>query len=172
MPGEIIRELIDKELAGNEVTPAEAAQRIVAKLNARHPGCLEQWFTDQAVHLMTREIGDLMRAGRGKAMSRAGTARFEAALEAGEDSPIGLYATWHAVNEENVRRRLADMTGADHGFVADTYRASAEADLMREAFHRTLAKKVGKRRTADVMTEEECERLLDSITRKAAGRTA
>ena len=170
-PEELLSKLIDAELTDG-VVPSEAAARIVATMEQAHAEELRAWMAAQATRLIAREIADIMRSNRHRVMARRGAIRFRAAIESADDV-TGLYDTWHTVNEENARRRLADMTGADHAFAADAYRASASASLMREAFHRVLARRVGDRRTADVLPEEECQRILDGITKpEATGRVA
>ena len=72
----------------------------------------------------------------------------------------------HVVNAEGLHKRAADMTGPDHLFVAEhTYQRSANVALMYAAFHRRVAARVGKSRTADVYTEQQYEAMFASITR-------
>ena len=80
-----------------------------------------------------------------------------------------MFSEAHVIDEDGTRKRAADMTGPEHLFVAEaTYKKSANRALMLAAFHQAVAKKVGKRRTGDVLTEEQYEALYLSITRGAA----
>lgn len=74
----------------------------------------------------------------------------------------------YSIDEANTRRKVADMTGDDHRFVAAKYGSSGRYDLMLEAFHKAVAREIGKKRTADVFTEGQYLNLLDSISSKAS----
>lgn len=67
------------------------------------------------------------------------------------------------IDSKDTMRRVSDMTGADHQFVADGYQASGQRDLLMAAFHRRVARLVGTKKTADVMSEEEYLRLLQTV---------
>jgi len=164
--------LIDKALASDEVILSEVAASIVETMERDHPEELMAWLRSQAERLVRDEIGALMTSARSQAVSSSRAREFGDAIAADDVERVGLFATWHVVAESNLRKRLADMTGAEHLFVAEAYEVSANTALMRAAFHRALSKKVGKKRTADVISEAECERLLKSITQPAAGRAA
>jgi len=75
-----------------------------------------------------------------------------------------LIDEWHAVDPEHLRKRAGDMTGADHRFVADSYQASGNYALLRAAFHNAVAKKVGTRKTSDVIDADTYETMYQSIT--------
>jgi hypothetical protein len=90
--------------------------------------------------------------------------RGEAAAEDGDYEPLSHFAVVYAIDDENTRRPVGEMTGADHRFVAGRYKASAASDLMLAAFHEKVAKKVGSRRTADVFSEEQYDAMLRSLT--------
>jgi hypothetical protein len=55
------------------------------------------------------------------------------------------------------------MTGVDHVFVAAGYQRQERTAAMLAAFHVAVAKKVGKRTTAEVLSVEQYERLYRSI---------
>ena len=64
------------------------------------------------------------------------------------------------------------MTGKDHLFVAADYDRDARPLLLLAAFHQAVAKKVGRKRTADVFSEAEYDRLYRSIVKPAEGAAA
>lgn len=139
---------------------AVEAERFRDWMRAEHPEVLSAWLAEQELRAIHRAIIDHDRADRtrvrNRAVSRAFAERYPEELSA--------FDIRFVVDEENLRKRVADMTGADHAFVADRYQASANRELMLCEFHRAVATKVGKRRTADVLDVEQYESLQRSIT--------
>lgn len=164
-----LREYRD-QIAGDFV-PALEAERFLKLMQDEYPGELAEWFQVRAVQFVADELTTMLRRERAIARRRSGARAFAAAVEAheaGDSEPLGLFRTVHVIGDDNVRRPVADMTGPDHRYVAGQYRSEGNRALMLEAFHLAVAKKVGKRRTADVLTEDEYERMLNSITGQAA----
>ena len=168
---EILQKLIDVQMEAEEVIAAEAAEAIVAEMEAHYPKELLAWLRGNAVSFVREEIGNMNRSIRSRAFAVAPRESFGSAAESGDRERIGLFASPCCVSADNTVKRLADVTGPEHLFVAESYDRTAEPALMRAAFHRALAKKVGNKRTKDVLSEGQCERLLASIT-KAVGRAA
>lgn len=149
--------------------------RLVTRLEKEHRAAFRKWLGQQArrtVHSIARERE---RAVRGQVRSRnAPSTVFGAAAEslanaqtedeaAASVARLSVFASVFVVNEENLRRRVADMTGEDHVFVADRYQSSGNRDLMLAAFHRQVGKKVGFKRTEDVLDEATYLSLLESV---------
>ena len=171
-PGERIAELVTEALAAEEVVTPDAAAWIVGKMESEDPAGLDAFLRSKAVQIIGLIINRQMSAQRGYGRANARARGFGAAVADQDEDAVSLFATWHLVSPELTRKRLQDMTGAEHLFVADTYTQSGEADLMLAAFHRAVGKKVGNKRTADVISEVQCERIYNSITKTAAGRAA
>ncbi len=176
-------EMIAVALTAPEIVPAVAARDIVLGARASCPGALAAWLDSRAEAVVRAVITELIRRDRAKSRASAGPREFsesarrlqharqsgDAALAAAEER-VGMFTTMFCVSADLVQKRVADMSGPEHEFVADAYEGSANGALMEAAFHRAVAKKVGKRRTADVMTEQQYERLYRSVT--APGRGA
>lgn len=151
-----------------------AAEKLHAQLLETDPDLLDGWLRAVAVQVLREAIGARSRVQRTVARRRAGSRAFQKAAREAEDSGdaaplLGLFAVNHVVDGDRNRKRAADMTGPEHLFVADnTYQRSANESLMLAAFHRAVAGKVGERRTSEVLTEEQYERLYLSIARSAA----
>jgi hypothetical protein len=169
------REAID----GDFVVLVEAEQ--FHKLMERdHPDELAEWQTAKTVEFIADALGTIIRSERAKARTRAGARAFQEAAEelaaaGGPENPDALdsFAQVYKVNKNNLFRSVADMTGADHRFVADQYEATGKRALMLTSFHRAVAKKVGTRRTGDVFEMAEYDRLLGSfLNPKARGGQA
>ena len=160
--------LIEQATEGSDWIAAVVAAKLRARLAETDPDLLDGWLHAMAERMLTEVIGLHVRSERAKARSRAGSRAFREASDAaedGDDSAIGLFAVLHVVDEKNTQKRAADMTGPEHLYVAEeTYQRTANEALMMAAFHRAVAKKVGKRKTADVLTEQQYEQMYRSIT--------
>lgn len=161
-------EHISAATEGSGWVAAIVAAKLHAELLETDPDLLTGWLYALAPHMLTQAIRDRERSARSRARFRAGSRRFAAAAAEAEESGdvmpmLGLFASRYVVDEQNTRKVAADMTGPDHLFVAGSYQRSANEDLMLAAFHKAVAKKVGKRRTADVLDEAAYEQLYRSV---------
>lgn len=157
-------------LDGDFVVAVEA-DKLVTKLEEVCPGSLDQWLHDNSRQFIAVVMRDWLNAERNKAKRRAKARAFgtaAAAVHAGDPDALGHFTNFCVVSEDNVRRLVGDMTGADHRFVASGYQARGREALQVAAFHEAVARKVGKNRTADVFTEEQYDALLASMTRAQA----
>ena len=166
----LIRGLIEAELEAEEFTRAEVAERIIAKLRRDHPGAYDDWIAEQARSTMVRFIGEVHRNARAAAMNLRPFAKMRRTIDSGEPAPRLMDLPFQ-VDDDGRMVPIRNMTGRDHLYVAESYHSAAEPLLMREAFHRALAKRVGSRKTGDVLTEEQCQRILGNVT-TATGRVA
>lgn len=171
---------IEAATKGSGWVAAVVAEKLCGQLLESDPELLDGWLHVMAVSLLRRVIGlrvhQVSRAAKRSARVRAfasAAADLETA-EGDERAPaaaalLGMFDEIHVVDEDQTRKRAADMTGSEHLFVAEnTHQRTANTALMLAAFHRAVAKKVGKKRTADVLSEEAYEALYISIVRKAA----
>lgn len=159
---------IDAATQGSDWVPAIVAAKLVVSVD---PDLLDGWLHAIAEHALTDVITKRERSQRATARTRAGSKAFAEArdaLENGDQAALSMFAVTFAVDEDNTRRRVADMTGKDHLFVAADYERDAKPLLMEAAFHKAVAKKVGSKRTADVFSEAKYDELYRSITGKAA----
>jgi hypothetical protein len=157
--------LVETRTQGSGWVPAVVAAQLVGHLQTADPDLLAGWLQTMAPHLLTDMITTRERSIRATSRRRAGAVAFADAAAAGDAERLRSFAVTYAVDAENTRRRVADMTGSDHRFVADSYAASATKARMLATFHEAVARKVGRRRTAEVMSEAAYDRLLRSIVR-------
>lgn len=164
----IVDELLDQlcQDADGDFVPALAAEKLARELHEKHEQELLDWLDEHAVSFLREAITFRLRRSRGKAVRRAAARAFGKATDEGDDELLGHFAVFHVVAPDRTQKRVADMTGEDHRFVADAYQATGKYDLMLAAFHRQVAKAVGKKRTADVLSEEQYDELLQSITKR------
>lgn len=144
------------------------AEKFLAWIEEHDPTALTDWLHDNARRFIARDMAEVMRHQRGAALARAKSRAFGKAAADGEPEILGHFAVVYTVDGEDTRRRVGEMTGADHRFVAGEYEASAKNDRMLAAFHRAIAKKINGRTTAEVLTEEQYDALLRSVVVKAS----
>jgi hypothetical protein len=172
--------LIEGATQGSDWVPAIVAAKILASADA---DLVSGWLHSMAADLLTSVITKRERSTRSVARARAGSRAFAEARAASEaetrvasetgepattpGAPIALgsFAVTYAVDDKNTRRRVADMRGKDHLFVAADYEKDAKPLLLLAAFHQAVAKKVGRKRTCDVFSEAAYDRLYRSVTR-------
>lgn len=158
---------VDERLpSGDYILPVLSAD-LVAELRKTNPSLLAGWLNVNAEQFVTQTLGDQARSRRGKQVSDAPRSAFKTAADrfsAGDEDALKQFDLHFVVSDDMLRRRLGDMTKADHLFVAGEHVKRSNAALFESAFHKAVAKRipVGKT-TADVMTEDEYARLRNSI---------
>jgi hypothetical protein len=156
---------IAESLGDGDVIAPVVAEKLHAHLLEVDPDLLAGWLRECAVHFLTRTIGDRDRSDRATARSRCEARRFSTAAKSGDTETLSTFAVRLVVNDANTRRPIGEMTGADHLHVAREYGQTAASARMLEAFHRAVAKKVGKKKTAEVMDELTYDQMYQSIVR-------
>lgn len=160
---------------GDYVAPLLAAE-LAEKLKANDPELLAGWLWTRAQaelsETFARRSNSLRQYARAMGPRRAFADAVDEFERTGDPRLLRTFQTEHVVNSNNLRRKVADMTGSDHQFVADSYGATAKNASMLAAFHRAVAKKVGDRRTADVFTQEQYDNMLRSLMRGPERRAA
>lgn len=162
-------ELIDAAIAeADDFVSALLAAELVQQAPT---DVLDEWLHAYACRFVTLIIGERTRSVRTRARMDEPKRRFAAAVESDQPVTATAFDAHHVIDEMNTRRRVGDMTGADHKFVAAAYQQSGTTDLMLAAFHRQVSRLVGKKRTSEVMSVEqylELERSISSKSKQAA----
>lgn len=161
-------------ISDTETPNPVVAQDIVDKLRANDPDLLNGWLHLRAAAIVCEHLGRIDHSERRHTRAvAAGRAFAEAAArhEAGEADAMAGFEARYVINDDGARRRVADMTGPDHLFVAGKYGESARTQRFLESVHRAVAKKVGNRRTAEVFTAEQYAAMFDRAP-KPAGKAA
>lgn len=162
-----MRQVIDEATSHGPYTSPAIAQEIVDKLHANDADLLDGWLHAQAVHFVRDAINYRDRSNRSHVRQTAGRSVFRRdaeAFEGGEgDALDGWLDTVYAVDQDGLRKRLAEMAKPELIFVADDYRRQAEETLLAEAFMRALAKKVRNGKVSDHFDDEKLARLWDSM---------
>jgi len=152
-----------------DFVPAVVAGKAIAQLREQEPEVLNDWLHDNAERFLTTELTYRLRRDRGVVRRGASKRAFAAAAgraEEGDDEALRHFSVVYEIAPDHTRRRLADMTGADHAFVATRYGERSATNHLLEAFHRVVSRKVANRRTADVFTEEEYGTYLENFFKR------
>lgn len=159
-----MRAVLVEAMPEEDFVPSLLASQIATRLRAEEPTFLAEWLDERASTVLLIEIDRILRSERTKARSRHGARVFAAAVATGDPAEMSVFARVRfVVDEKNTRRALGDMTAEDHLYVAGRYETSGNRQLMLAAFHRAVAKRIGKRTTAEAMTEAQFQKLEDSI---------
>lgn len=143
------------------------ANQWILELKATDPdlyfGFLDQYATRAMADMIANRDRQTRTNVRRRAVSQALTR-----IEKGEpvEAQEGIFNVRFAIDAKDTRRRLGDMTARDHLWVADTYKFAADDSLLKEKFHREVAKHVGNRRTEDVYSEAQISAMYGSFYRK------
>lgn len=87
-------------------------------------------------------------------------------ITSGDKEAVDAFRVTYVVNDENTWRHLADMTGEDHLYVAKSYEISGKKSLLLSSFHKAIAKKLGNKKTSEVISEEEYLKLFSSMVKE------
>lgn len=162
-----MHERIKKAIPEYDYVPSIIAMNVIDRVEKEDPELLSGFLVEQAVRLVSEAIVEMSVNQRKRYRAAAARTEFSEAaarFEAGDETALSPFYAEFTVDVENTRRQAANMTGADHLFVATRYRKVERTSKMQAAFHEAVAQKVGDKQTKDVFTEEEYSRLYQSIT--------
>lgn len=147
-----------------EFVVSEEAEKFLAFMREHHPDELDIWLSERETWLVGEEMRFHLRSERARDRAHAGARAFADHLSL-DDTPDDTdpFAVRYCIDDAHTWRAVGDMTGSDHHFVAAQYQVTGKRALARAAFHEVVAKRVGKRRTAQVMSVEQYERLRREI---------
>jgi hypothetical protein len=160
---ERMHDIIRGAIPEGDFIPSVVAQKIATSLSEQEPGFLDVWLHEHAAYFITHMLTIWVRNNRRASIERAQHGIFRDAAERAQAGEGGVFAQLYVVSEERLRRRVGEMTGADHNFVAARYEGSAQRSALLAEFHRVVARKVKKRNTSSVMSEEQYEALLQNV---------
>lgn len=163
----LVQGIIEDFLPEGDFVPSLIAKKVAAHLREEEQLLMGAWLDAMLEPLLTSRITHVLGRQRQQSRKVARQAEFRSAAESAEKGDFGpvrtLFETYCSVNEENLRRRIGDMTGEDHRFVAKAYSSDAKRSGLLAKFHEAVATKVGTKRTSEVFTEEKYAQMLRSI---------
>lgn len=152
-----MRRYIEDNLPDGDVVLSTHAEWMIRKLQQKDPDLLMGWLMHNAVVLLSDYIRVKVVRGNRKAIRRVSKAFTSGDSEGVRPNAFELDR--YVIDTDNTWRLLGDMTGKDHRFVADDYDRRSKEMAMLAAFHRAVAKRVGAKTTAEVLTVEQYEHI-------------
>lgn len=149
-----------ESLTGDWVAAIEA-EEFAEKMSTQYPEAWEEWCRAFAVQHITVELARYERRQRSRALSPASI--FAAAAEGGDGEVLSLFRVTFSIDDTNTRRPFGQMDGSDCRYVADDYRQSSRRALFMAAFLDAVAKRVKAKTVAEVLTEAQCRKMLQSL---------
>lgn len=148
------------------VLPDEVRAWIKAeRANPEHAQQLLDFAVDHVSGYLIELAGARLRSRRSTARRRALMIDRADRLEAVSEgrSPFNVFHVVAVTDKgQQVQKRVADMTGADHRFVAGRYRDDSKRKSLLAHFHLAVARKVKNRTTAEVLTVDAYDALFRS----------
>lgn len=143
-------------------SPEEIAEQIITDLNKNDGARIQEWGVAILSRYMQDKLREILRTRRQNVMK-------ESNVFAAPNGELivdkAVFTVSYSVNAKNQWKHLGEMTGADHQYVADHYERIGRKELLLAEFHRQVAKSVGRKKTSDVLTEQEYLRLYRSIVK-------
>lgn len=152
---DLIREMLPEGTWISE----QLARQIMARLMDEDPELLEGWLHEYAVHTLTTRISEQARSAHGH---RSSARRRSVFADAAADGPDSMSA-FLVIDTRNTRKRISEMTGDDHLFVARRHERRSRSEAVLAAFHEAVAERVGTRRTGDVLSQQEYDDMYQRL---------
>lgn len=157
-----------------EFITALVAHELVDKLRATDPELLEGWLRERAEVIVGDYIHHLVKNRRrppspeaAKRMNFAAAASVFAErgdAEEFRESVRSPFTFHYVVRDDQLRKPVGDMNGADLRYVANSFQATKQQAAFRESFFRAAAKRVGDKCVKEVFTVEQYTSMYRSVT--------
>lgn len=148
-------ELVDQILSEAKVRDKYTATEVASYISDSDPDLVLRWLKENEFTLLTQFVSDMLRRARGRlTVERRRTG-------------WSMYDQSFVVNDDLQRMALGDMTATEHRYVASNYAREAAQSKHHEGLHLLIAKRVGKRPTREVFSEEQLESLFGVATEKS-----
>jgi hypothetical protein len=134
------------------------ATEVVETLRRDDPDLLTGWLNARAGSVVTDYLDSIDRSTRARARYGAASRGFSELVtrhQDGDSTGLAAFEARYVVDTEGTRRRVADMTGADHLYVSHRYQVSSRRTAFLARVHQAVAEKVGYRRTEEVFSPEQ-----------------
>jgi hypothetical protein len=162
-----MRIVIDEGLKTIEGRSArELAEKLLVEIDW---DLLTAWLFVNRTDFVRDAIDARLRSLRGQARysSRSVFGDLARRKAAGEDvKMVDHFKLVFEIDPKHTRKTVAEMTGADHRYVASQYESNSKRTALLAAFHRVVAKKVGNKKTAEVIDLDTYDRLFRSIVKE------
>lgn len=171
-----MNDAIEAAIPDSDYTAPLVAAELVDRLRADDPDLLTGWLNLRAPTILAdtiaRRSNSRRQAARVSAPRRAFAEAARSFADRGDGAALRPFAAEFVVDEANTRRTVARMTAGDCLFVARRYDDTAQQAKLEAAFHRAVAKKVGKQTVGEAFTEEQYLTMYRSVTGRSQAPTA
>jgi hypothetical protein len=142
------------------------AAKALTRLAEAEPEALDEWQAEVAERAL-REMLHARLLSERRSRHQARRAVFAGAAVAHENGDTSafdaLFDKPFPVDDDGHWLPANEMTGKQHGFVANRYEASSKRDALEAAFHRAVQKRCGDRKVGDVLDSAMYTELYRSI---------
>lgn len=146
-------------MTGNRIN-SELVTDLIRDLDTTDPDLLTGWSRLTLHQNLLSLLRSLDARDRSQSVRRAFTDQ-RVAFEAGD---LTAFDVVHVVNNEFLRKRVGEMTAADHRYVAQRYTASAIRASYEAEFHSVVAARLDAGQvTADAFNPSQYVRLRENI---------
>lgn len=171
---ELVTEICHRD---GDITPVVEAQDLVDKLRRDDPEFLTLWLLDHASAILADQIRGVLRARRTSARHSARAGSFAVSARkfkaTGDVAALGRWMdVRYVIDDLNNQRRLGDMRSDDLMWVANRTESRANNELLEAAFHRALAAKLDNKKVSEVFTEDQIDRMYQSMRVQPSSQTA
>lgn len=163
------RQLLTKLVREAAVENPHQASVIADQIMETAPDLVAEFIAESGQMMFRAWVADSLRWDRLAIRQRT---TFAESLEAwkanheGEEGPpvrLSIFELSYVVGDDYTRKPLGEMTGADHRYVATAYETDSKRAKLYAELHMQIARKVGRKTTAEVFTENQLQSLFQKF---------
>ena len=156
------RQLLTKFIRREAENPRHSVAVITDKLISKHDDLVQDWIEEHSRQMLSDWVSDILRWDRINERKRSPMAEVIERAASG----LSLYDLSYPVNDDDLRKRLGEMTGADHLYVSVSYQTQSRTLSNYGDLHQHLSRTVGRKLTRTVYTETDLRRLFAEYEEK------
>ncbi len=157
--------LLQRERPDGDFKVAEIVGKVLGYLREHDPDLMDRFAELMIAETLNRFYRKRFRDARRRLNRSILESRFRDAID-GVEVAQDWFKQVYTIDGKQTMRAVGEMTGADHRYLAERYQKSGQRDLLLAAFHRRVADVVGKKRTQDVISEVEYERMFRVVVKQ------
>lgn len=150
------RQLLTKLIRREAENPRHSVAVITNNLIGQHSDLVQEWIDEHIRLILSGWVSDVLRWDRITERKRS---PIEDIVERAA-SGLSLYDLSYPVNDDDLRKKLGEMTGADHLYVSVSYQNQSRILSNYGDLHQHLSRTVGRKLTRTVYTETELRHLF------------
>lgn len=156
------RQLLTKLIREEAEKPRHSVSTITDKLIENHYDLVQEWMGEHERLMLSGWVSDILRWDR---IAERHRTPIEDVIERSV-SGLSLFDLSYSVNDDDVRKKLGEMTGKDHFYVSESYKSQSHILSNYGDLHKKIGIEVGRRLTRTVYTENELRHLFSEYEGK------